>query len=155
MHQPASVPRTLSSEEFARLIGRPTTRVLFICIICIIIGMVRGLQQDWPTPSLVLGAGGVLTILGTFLFAQSLSGTSRSIRGALSVLAGFVPYLFGLYLFAYEGVGGLWASFQPFSLLRLLMPLVFAYFGYRLIYWTWQLSEIAELRRTGAIIEND
>lgn len=101
--------------------------------------------------SLALAAGGVVAIAGVFAFGSTLSTTSRSLRGAVAGLAGFIPYLYGLYLFAYEG---LWsaAELSQFTLSALAASLFFIYFGYRIIYWTWQLSEIAGAVQSGRVI---
>ena len=155
MHQPPLAPRTLSAQEFALLTARPETRILSISIVTILIGIVQGLGTSWPISSLAVIGGGVLAILGVLLFGRTLSDTSRSIQGALSALAGFVPYVYGLYLLVYEGLWGVRALFQHFSVLGLTTCLAFVYFGYRIVHWTWRLSEIAEGRRTGKILVHD
>lgn len=65
---------------------------------------------------------------------------------------GFAPFLFGCYLLMYRGVWNSRVLLSDFSLSVLVASVVFVYFGYRLVYWTWQLTEIGEALRSERLI---
>ena len=151
MPPPAPV-RTLSGQELALLTARPETRISFITIVTIVLGAIRGFRNGWPPTSLTLVAGGVLAILGMVRFGLSISTTAGSGERVQPSFGGILPYLYGLYLFAYEGLWSIRGLVQQFTLLHLLTTLLFIYFGYRVVYWTWQLTELADGLRTGSIV---
>jgi hypothetical protein len=147
----ASAPRNVSKEEFALLIARPETRIIFISLTMFITGLVQGFRRGWNPGPLVLVGGAVLAVVGTLLFGGTLMRQERSFAAAGSALAGFGPYLFGTYLALYRGLWNGRLVFTNFSLASLAAAVAFLYFGYRLVYWTWQLTEIGEALRSGRL----
>lgn len=152
MASSALAPRTLSGEQFALLTAKPETRILFCSIVTIALGTVRGFRNGWPASAIVLTAGGMLAIVGMVRFGKALSTAAGSREHAFSGFAGMLPYVYGVYLVGYEGLWSIRGLVQHFSLVQLVPSVLFVYFGYRVVYWTWQLTEIAEGLRTGRIV---
>lgn len=154
---PHSTPnvRIFSSEEFALLVARPEMRLFFICVTMTVVGLIRGFRDHWPTSSLTMAIGGVFAVAGMLALGRSLLRATGPGPGGFLAIGGFLTYAYGLYLFGYEGVWAARRLVGDFSAPGLIAALAFAYFGYRVVYWIWRMSEIAEARRTGRIVLSD
>lgn len=135
----SSTPRTISQQEFALLTARPETRVAFMSILMGVIGAVGGYRNSWDIPSVLLMVGATASFGGMLVFGRSIVSQKR---GA-TVLAGLLPYLFGCYVTLAKGIYPAFTMTRDFSLTRVFAVVAFTYVGYRTVYWTWQLSEIA------------
>ena len=144
--------RSVTPAELALLTARPETRTLFICIVMAVTGLVQGFVNGWSTSALTLIGGAVAAIVGMMVLGRVAMRSERPKGGALKGVVGIVPYAFGCYLIFYRGVWGGRLLLESFTIGRLAATIAFVYLGYRLVYWTWQLSEIAEARRSGRLV---
>jgi hypothetical protein len=84
-----------------------------------------------------------------------MTSGARSWAGAGSALAGFAPFLFGCYLLFFRGAWNGRLLLVDFSVGALFASAAFVYLGYRLVYWTWRLTEIGEAVRAGRLVISD
>ena len=140
-------PRHISLSEFALMTARPETRIIAICIASAITGVVLGVRQGWTTPATSLLVGAVLSVWGMLALARAIMTSNGA-----SALGGLIPYTFGCYLLFFRGIWNGRALLTEFSFSALLAALAFIFIGYRLVFWTWQLSEIADAIRTGKLV---
>src|SRR5213075_1158985 len=99
-----------------------------LCAFTILVGVIRGFRYQWPSSAVVLSGGGVLALVGMFLFGRVLL-THFSSKGAgrPSALSGLVPYLYGVYVFSYEGVWIVVRTILHFSWGAFLLGLALVY----------------------------
>jgi hypothetical protein len=152
---PQPEQRVVTPEEFALLTARPETRILFICIAALVAGVVQGFREGWMPHAFALIGGAIAGVLGMLVFGKSLSRRDRSWTTARSALTGFAPFLFGCYLLFVRGFWNGRTLISGFSLSRVVPVIAFVYFGYRLVYWTWQLAEIGEALRSGRLVVSE
>lgn len=155
MTSPQPSTKSLTDTELALMMARPETRMLFICIAVGATGIVQGFRSGWTTGALVLLVGSVLSVIGMMAFARTVVRPEVSMTASLSAMGGFAPFLFGCYLVFLRGFWNGRLLFSHFSVTHLIATLVFIYLGYRIVYWCWQLSEIAEAIRTGRLVVRD
>lgn len=159
MSESKNTPKTMTTEQFALYTARPQTRIAFVCVILLATGIYLGFRDGWATRALIFGLSSVaalggMWILGGQLMHHARTGRAeRSVSNAIGALTGFAPYLFGVYLFFYEGLWGLVAPVSSgFSITHVLGRLIFIYLGYKLVKWTYQMSEIGDQLSSGNLV---
>ncbi len=89
---------------------------------------------------------GILSIVCIFVYilASYTHGATgkKSIIGMLSAFAGFIPWLFGLYLVIYQGFWGFKELSAGFTIWIVIKALVAIFLGYRIINAMYQITEI-------------
>jgi len=78
------------------------------------------------------------------LYIYPLAGLGRSWFAPLCVLAGFIPYVFALYVMI--GLGGirLYASLRFFTLSYAFLGVFWLLIGYRILYVYWLYTELVQ-----------
>jgi len=143
------VPRTISTQELALLAARPETRIAFFSLAMVVTGAVQGFRNSWDSQSVQLIIGALASIGGMLSFGRSVV---RPQSGGAAAMGGLFPYLFGCYVTFVRGLYPMLSIFGDFSWTRVLTAVVFAFVGYRIVFWTWQLSEIASALTKGRLV---
>ena len=148
----------MTVEQFALYAGRSETRIAFALLILLAIGVYIGFRDGWGGRAAVLILSSVVAFGGMWVFGRQLylyartRQAERSVTEAIKAVGGFAPYVFGVYLTFFEGLWEARALLHSFSITYLLSRLVFIYLGYKLVKWTYQLSEIANQLRSGRLL---
>jgi hypothetical protein len=66
----------------------------------------------------------------------------RSLKKALAAWSYIIAYLFSLYIMGFFGVRGLWEAYSARSVIGAVAGIFWIWFGYRVLYRLWLLSEI-------------
>jgi hypothetical protein len=150
--QAIAEPQVMNEEEFALFAARRYTPIILISLAFLAAGILQGVRSGWSSPAKLLAYGGVASIIGTFLYARSLMLPGRSFRKAIYGAGGFLPHMFSLYLCLYRG---LWESHRlldDFSIDHVAAIAAFLYLGYRLAWWTLQMTEVGVALQAGNIV---
>lgn len=130
----------------ADLLGRP----LFAVLVVIAYGIYRLWQEGiapagWPNGS-VLVFGGIVSAAFIVVYMRILEkGSGKSFGKALGALGGLIPYVYSLYVIGYVGIWSLVQLFTVgFTWTGLIVGIVFALLGYRILFTFWQITEIGE-----------
>lgn len=88
--------------------------------------------------------GAILSAIFVFMYVSIISSEpERSVKSMLKAFAGFIPYLFSLYLFCFLGLYSLWSLLSDFSVGTLIFGLFWIAVGYRMLYTFWIITEIS------------
>lgn len=149
--------QVLNPVDFTLMSARPQVKASLILLLFLAIGVAIGVRGTWTGTAARLVIAAPIAIVALFLYGQLLRSDAgdpaprRSWGRAISA-AGVMPaYLLGCYLVFLEGAGGVWTLFRSFSISSLVWSLAAIFFGYRLVYQTWLLTEIGEAVRTGRL----
>jgi hypothetical protein len=96
-------------------------------------------------------AASLLSIASVFLWILVLRSDQqqRSFKKAFAAWSAIIAYLFSLYIMGFFGIGGLWQAFNARSLREAMVSVFWIWFGYRILYRLWLLSEIPNTLGTG------
>jgi len=85
----------------------------------------------------------LLSMAAIYLWVWLLrSDQSRSFKKALAAWSYLIAYLFSLYIMGFFGVRGLWEAYSARSVIGAFVGFFWIWFGYRVLYRLWLLSEI-------------
>ncbi len=97
----------------------------------------------------------VLSILSLLSYSFLITWENRKKKeGILPMLIGFgafIPYLFGCYLFFYDGIWRLLKLFHTFSWWIFFLSLIFIILGYSLVSATYKVTEFDKKIKDGSI----
>jgi hypothetical protein len=92
--------------------------------------------------------GSVLSVVGllAYIFASYTHGATgkKSYLGMLMALSGFMPFLFGCYLIAYQGFWGYKELSHGFSVWLIIKAVVAILLGYKIVYELDKLTQLAK-----------
>lgn len=75
------------------MVGRPTLRIVFLCLALFIAGTVQGIRTGWHAGAFALVVGSIASRGAVFVYGRGIGKPP-----AAAVLADLVPYLFGCYV---------------------------------------------------------
>lgn len=138
---PSSLNKAESSMFVGRLMGVPSLGLLAL----IIGAVVRLIQNVGGLRYWLILVGSALSVMA--LLAFNILVTERNQqgrRGLFQMIVGFglfIPYLFGCYLFFYEGLWRLISLTRVFSLRTVILGLLFTTLGYKVVQATQRASQ--------------
>ena len=131
---------------------RPFNGIVLISLAMLGTGIVQGVRGGFTSPAALLLAGSLASIVAAFCYSGALAIHADSGRASSLSLVGLLPYAFGCYLLFYRGLWTGRTLLEDFSFGTLLGCLLFVYFGYRLVYWTWLFTELGEALRSHRLV---
>jgi hypothetical protein len=85
----------------------------------------------------------LLSIISIYLWVALLrSDQRRSFKKAFAAWSFLFAYLFSLYIMGFFGIRELWQAFGERSFVEAFASIFWMWFGYRILYHLWLLSEI-------------
>jgi len=100
----------------------------------------------WPRTYLLL-LGSLLSIVGVFWFSWIAETRRKQPWQFVGALAGFVAYIYSLYLIGFLGVYRLFTLLSGFSVWGLIVGVLWIYLGYRMLHALWLISEIGVIEK--------
>lgn len=152
-------PVVLRGGEISDFLGRIITKPGVVLVVLFLATLLQIIRHGGSTRYWVLLVGSVLA--GVFLLAFGLliaidaGRKRRGIAPMLAALGGFVPYLFGCYLVFYEGLWRLRTLVAQFSILTIILSLLFVVGGYLVVSGTYGVSEFGRRVDEGRIVIED
>ena len=146
---------TLKEGEISQFISRLVTKSCFGIFVLAVTTVVRLIQKGSNIRYWILLGGSILSILTLFAFSIFVTwDKGKKKKGIVPMLLSFSPliaYLFGCYLFFYEGAWRLFRTFTSFSWWSLVLSLLFITLGYLTVSATHKVSEFARKIDAGTI----
>jgi hypothetical protein len=130
------------AQEAGRAVAPITLRMLPALAVTFLYGtvnVVAGTDTSRWVDAYIPALGSALSLAGIFAYTMAMP-FGRSLLGMLLALAGFVPYLFALFIIAL-GVGRLYGLLSGFSVGGLVGGIFWLGVGYWLLYWFWVYTE--------------
>jgi hypothetical protein len=140
--------------EIHRVLSRLTAEAfisLFAVFAFSVVQLIRhGFTGDYP----LLLAGSVLSVAGTLVYGSLVHVVkhARNMLIALAALGGWIPLLFGAYLFFYRGFWRLKGLFAGFSVVILFEAACFILVGYAVLTGTHKVSQFVRKVKDSEII---
>jgi len=128
--------------KFSKLQGELGTPLIFVAIYSIVCLFIYGLNGNHYAFMLL---GSILAMTGMFAFVLAsflYGGTSKkSYIAMLLTLAGFAPYLFGIYITFYQGFWGFQELSAGFSIWVVVKAIGAILIGFWIVKKTYQITE--------------
>jgi hypothetical protein len=148
--------RVVGRQQIVDLISHLTAKALFALALLAIAGTVQAYRLG-PNPRYLLLIGGAVASAAAMLayaFLVIFTG-GKARRGFVPMIigfGGFVPYIFGCYLFFYEGLWSLRHLLSGFSSSQLAAGSFFVLIGYATVYGIYQVSELGRQVDEGVVL---
>lgn len=142
-------PVVLSNEDFAIELARPLTKVYLLLLFYLIAAIVIGFRDGWEGLPQYLITAVIVSIIGLWAFYQLVYKEAENVPlsehplRTLQALGAAPPFLLGCYLVFLEGILGLWRTVHVFSIASLVWAGLSILLGYKIVYYTWLLTEFA------------
>lgn len=128
---------------FTELEGKLATTLLGVLVYSVVCAFIFGIQENHY---LFMIVASVLSAMGAFIYVLSSyrygATGKKSYIAVLMVWAGFIPYLFGCYLVAYQGFWGFKELSAGFSVWLLIKAIGAILLGYRVVNQTYHITEV-------------
>lgn len=144
---------TILSEDFSLELGSLMTSVIILLLPIFIFSIVQIIKVGNEKDYLLLFIGCILS--SAFTFGYMAKGQKRNMRTMLLSLAGFIPWIFGLYIFFVRGIGSVFELKNDFSFVVILKAIIFIFIGYKLLGKFYQITEIFNQKVNDNIIVGD
>jgi len=129
--------KTLTPVEVSELIGKIVTVPSLGMAVLAITYFIRLIHKGSSTRYWIILIGSLLSIVLLFAFNFRFTAENgKAKRGLLSMalaFSAFIPYLFGCYLFFFEGLRRLYLLLSAFSFRALVRSLLFTGLGYMVV----------------------
>jgi len=148
-------PTTLTGAESSILIGKLIIIPCLGLIVLSIATIVRFIQQGFYFRYWLFFGGSIISIIELFAFNFQVSNVKgekkRGVFPMLIAFGAFAPYLFGCYLFFYEGLWRLYRLIGVYSFRSLVRSALFVILGYMVVKATYRSTEFAKMVDKGQI----
>ncbi len=148
------ISRREKDSEISKTTGKPFIILLLLSIISVVQMFRFGMSDRY----FLLIGGSFLTIVSLIIYGNSdfyvRKSGSQIIRPVLMIV-GFIPYVFGCYLFFYEGIWRMRLLLNGFSLTTLSVSLCYFFSGYVVVMAIYKISEFVRLIDEGRIKIDD
>jgi heme/copper-type cytochrome/quinol oxidase subunit 4 len=126
---------------------------MLVLVVAVIVQMAR---HGLTTRYIVLAGATSLSCVALVIYAISVAlqlgrTPRRSLTNMVLAFSGFIPYLFGCYLFLYEGLWRLTRLRAGFSASTILLAVAFVVGGYWVVAGTHAVSEAAKFQRISSV----
>lgn len=146
----------LSGGELSDYFARLTVKSLFVLLVVLVLATVQMLRYGLDTRYLVLVGGAIFSLSAMFglmiLIMLDKGNKRRGIVPMAIALSGFIPYLFGCYLFLFEGFYRFKALFYQFTWMTIIVAILYIISGWTVVNGIYLLSKFARLVDEGVII---
>jgi hypothetical protein len=95
--------------------------------------------------------GSILSICLIVGYSSLFGKTEKSWLSAMIAFGGFIPYLFGCYLFFYRGIRRLADLAEGFAFLTVVKAICFILLGYIVVSGLYRLTEIVRMSKEGRL----
>lgn len=139
------------------LLAKLVTKGVLFAMILVVVTLIQAFFYGMTGRSLILLLGAILSGLALFAyisFAAIKGKAEKPKNGFLSlsfVLIGFIPYLFGVYLFLYEGLWRFTRLSNGFSIRVIIAALFYTVAGYIIVGAIYRASEFGRAVSEGRI----
>lgn len=151
----SSEPQNLSDTEVKHFIARLNTKGVTVLIYLAIIFAVQMFRLGVTDRYILMLAGSVLSMAVLYAYPRCAvrdgGKPERSPVGAILAIAGFIPYLFSLYLLLYEGFWRLRLLLDGFSVAVVIVAVLYIVGGYFVLMATHKVSEFGRAVTEGRI----
>jgi hypothetical protein len=127
--------------------GKPSIPLVLTLLFSIIQIIRFGIVGDYA----FLLFGSILSICLIGGYSSLFGKTEKSWLSAIIAFGGFIPYLFGCYLFFYRGIWRLADLAQGFALLTIVKAVCFILFGYIVVSGLYRLTEIVRISKEARV----
>ena len=145
----------LNGEKLARFVSRLTTKGLIVLIVVAIISVIQIFRLGVSERYILLIAGSLLSMVVLFALSMRIvldrGVPRRSLIAFITVIGGFVPYLFGCYLVFYEGFWRLRLLQDEFSVTIVTIALLYIVGGYAVVSAVYKISEFGRAVGEGRV----
>ncbi len=126
---------------FGRIIFRiaPALILVFVYGVVNLVSMGSAPRHYWHT--YVPLAGAVASLLSCLFYPMAMFYGRSWLAGSMAI-AGFIPYLFALFVMVVVGGGRLYGLLSGFSVIGLLAGLFWLAVGYAILYNFWVFTEV-------------
>jgi hypothetical protein len=139
------------SREESSLIAETTGKPLIPLILTFLFSLIQiirfGIVGDYG----FLLIGSILSICLIGVYSSLFGKTEKSWLSAIIAFGGFIPYLFGCYLFFYRGMWRLADLVEGFAFLTVVKAVCFIVLGYVVVSGLYRLTEIVRMSKEGRL----